>query len=62
MGLIKLVLIFAIAYFAKAKVIKLVRYFNKYDFIKNNKYLNIDNYITETVVMIIIIGFLILLT
>lgn len=59
MGFFKLVLIYVIAYFLKARVLKFIRYFNKYDFIKNNAYLNVDNYLTETYMLIIIIGILI---
>ena len=62
MGLIKLIVIALIAYYSKDKLITLLRYFNKYDFIKKNKYLNVDNYISDGIIIIIIMGFLILIT
>jgi hypothetical protein len=62
MGLVKLICISLIAYYSKDKLLELLRYFNKYDFIKNNKYLNIDNYISDGIIIIIIIGFLVLIT
>jgi hypothetical protein len=62
MGLLKLIVIAVIAYYSKDKLHDLLRYFNKYDFVKNNKYLNVDNYISEGIIIIIIVGFLILIT
>ena len=59
MGFFKLILIYVIAYMTKAWILKKLRYFNKYDFVKNNKYLNVDNYLTETYTLLLIIAFLI---